>query len=53
VIKWVIIAIIAIVVLALILYHVLPVVSAVRAIFQQEPEPTGHPGEVEGKGEQD
>ncbi len=51
--KWVIIAVIAIAVLALILYNVLPVVSAVRAIFQQESEPTGHPGEVEGKAERD
>lgn len=53
VVKWVIITVIAIAVLALILYNVLPVVSAVRAIFQQESEPTARPGEVEGKGERD
>lgn len=55
-IKWVIIAAVAFLALALILYHVLPVVSAVRAIFQQQPEDAeaaGHPGGIQEEVERD
>ena len=52
-IKWVIIAAVAILALALLLYHVLPVVSAVRAIFQQAPEGEDQSGEVDGQAERD
>lgn len=52
-IKWVIIVVIAIAVLALVLYHVLPVVSAVRAVFQQEPEGSGSADESGGQAERE
>lgn len=42
-IKWVIIGVIVIAVVALLCYHILPVVSAVRGIFARETEQQDKP----------